>query len=71
MSKKSIRIPKYNLKEELINSISHGVGGGLAIAGLVLMMIKANRPLEYVTTEVVARHDLGPRGGAPAGTGTD
>lgn len=52
MSKKSIRVPSYNLKEELINSISHGVGGGLAIAGLVLMMIKSNRPLEYVTCAI-------------------
>lgn len=49
MSKKSIRIPKYSLGEELVNSISHGIGAGLAIAGLVLMMIKANTPLEYVT----------------------
>ena len=49
MAKKKIRIPSYNLKEELINSISHGIGSGLAIAGLVLMMIKANTPLEYVT----------------------
>src|SRR5574344_1006963 len=52
MTKKAIRVPKYNLKEELINSISHGVGGGLAIAGLVLMMIKANTPLEYVTCSI-------------------
>lgn len=33
--------PKYSLSEELISAISHGVGAGLAIAGLVLCIIKA------------------------------
>jgi hemolysin III len=41
MKKKAIRIPQYSLSEELINSISHGIGAGLAIAGLVLMILKA------------------------------
>jgi hemolysin III len=49
MKKKKIKLPKYSLGEELVNSISHGIGAGLSIAGLVLMIIKANSPMEYVT----------------------
>ena len=37
-----VSIPKYTLSEELINSISHGLGAGLAIAALVLLIIRAN-----------------------------
>lgn len=37
-----IRIPKYSLSEELINSISHGIGAGFAIVYLILMIIKAH-----------------------------
>jgi len=33
----------YNLCEELINSISHGVGAGLAVAAAVLCIVKAAR----------------------------
>lgn len=36
-----IRIPNYSLSEELMNSISHGVGAGLSVAGLVLLIIKS------------------------------
>ncbi|MBP5159586.1 MAG: hemolysin III family protein [Lachnospiraceae bacterium] len=31
----------YSLGEELISAITHGIGAGLAIAGLVLMIVKA------------------------------
>ncbi|MBQ9020233.1 hemolysin III family protein [Candidatus Saccharibacteria bacterium] len=37
-------VPKYSLAEELVNSISHGVGAGLAIAALVLCVVKAESP---------------------------
>lgn len=37
-------VPKYNLKEELINSISHGVGGVFAIVALILCVLKADTP---------------------------
>lgn len=40
--KKNIRIPTYNLAEELINSISHGLGALFSIVGLVLLIIKAS-----------------------------
>ena len=37
-----IKIPNYNIKEELINSISHGLGAIFSIVVLVLCIIKAN-----------------------------
>lgn len=41
-----IGIPKYTLGEELINSISHGVGALLGIAALVLCIVKSCSPLD-------------------------
>ncbi|MGN0753037.1 MAG: hemolysin III family protein [Aristaeellaceae bacterium] len=41
-----ISIPKYTLGEELMNSITHGVGAGLGIAALVLCIVKSCRPLD-------------------------
>ena len=42
MSKKrEVSIVNYNLAEELISAISHGIGAGLAIAALVLCVVKA------------------------------
>ncbi len=35
------RIPKYTLGEELSNAISHGIGAGLAVAALVLSVVRA------------------------------
>jgi len=43
--RRTIRIPDYTLGEELFNSISHGIGAALAIAGMVLMIIKAKGAL--------------------------
>lgn len=48
----SIHIPKYSLAEELWNSISHGLGGIFSIVALVLMLIKADTALEYVTVSI-------------------
>lgn len=47
-----IKIPKYTLGEELVNSISHGIGAGLAIAALVLCLIKANNAWSIVSTAI-------------------
>ncbi len=41
MSKNKVIIPKYTLAEELINSISHGIGALLGIAALVLCIVYA------------------------------
>ena len=37
--KEKIIIPKYSLAEELVNSISHGIGALLSIAALVLCVV--------------------------------
>ena len=47
-------IPKYTLGEELVNSISHGLGAGLAIAALVLLIIKASSAIGVVTGVIYA-----------------
>lgn len=47
-----IRIPKYTLAEELISSISHGLAAIFAIVATILMIIKANTALEYVTVSI-------------------
>lgn len=52
MMKRSNTIPNYTLGEELINAISHGIGGILAIGALILMIIKATCALEYVTCAI-------------------
>lgn len=41
MKKERIKIPSYTLKEELINSISHGLGAIFGIVALILLVIKA------------------------------
>ena len=48
MVKKEELKPKYSLGEELVNSISHGVGAGLAIAALVLLCIRSHSALGVV-----------------------
>ena len=37
----NIKIPNYTLAEEIINSITHGIGALLSIVCLVLMVVKA------------------------------
>lgn len=41
-----ISIPKYTLGEELMNSITHGIGACLGIAALVLCIVKSCSPLD-------------------------
>lgn len=36
-----ISLPSYTTGEELLNALSHGIGAGLAIAGLVLVLLKS------------------------------
>lgn len=52
MKKKEITIPHYTLGEELINSISHGIGGCLAIAALVLCLVKSHTVWSIVSTAI-------------------
>lgn len=41
MTKARFNLPKYTLSEELMNSISHGIGAGLSVAALVLCIVQA------------------------------
>ena len=50
--KLNIKIPNYTLGEELFNSISHGLGAALAVAALVLMVVKAHNPLPETTVSL-------------------
>ena len=50
--KLNIKIPNYTLGEELFNSISHGTGAALAVAALVLMVVKAHNPLPETTVSL-------------------
>lgn len=45
-AKHRISIPKYSLGEELMNSITHGIGAVLCIAALVLCIVKSCTPLD-------------------------
>lgn len=47
---KKIDLPKYRLGEELMNSISHGLGVLLSIAALILCIIKADTGLELMSS---------------------
>jgi hemolysin III len=47
-----IRIPKYSLCEELINSISHGIGAAFSIWGIVMLILKAKTPLAVVSVSI-------------------
>ncbi len=39
--KHRISLPDYTLGEELISAISHGIGAGLSVAGMVLCIVRA------------------------------
>ena len=45
---------KYTLGEEIVNSISHGIGAGLAIAGLVLICCLAHSAIGVVSGVIYA-----------------
>mgnify|MGYP003303394616 CR=1 FL=1 len=51
--KKEIK-PKYTLGEEITNAVTHGIAAGLAIAGLVLLIIKADSAIGIVTGIIYA-----------------
>ncbi len=48
----NIRIPNYTLGEEIFNAISHGIGGLLSVAGLVLLLLRARGPLGVVSVSL-------------------
>jgi hemolysin III len=46
---------RYTRGEEIANAITHGIGTGLSIAGLILLIIRAERyaPTEYKTSYII------------------
>lgn len=49
MSINEVHLPTYSLKEELLNSISHGIGALLTIIATILMIIKSNTIVETIS----------------------
>lgn len=49
-AKHGVSIPEYTLGEELVNSISHGVGAVLAITGLVFCIINSKSGIAVVAS---------------------
>ncbi len=46
-------LPRYSLSEELMSAITHGVGVGLAIAGMVVLLVQGHHtPLSMVSVSV-------------------
>ena len=48
----TVKIPGYSRSEELINALTHGAGASLAVAALVLMEIRADNAMKYVTASI-------------------
>lgn len=44
---KKIKLPNYTLGEELVNSISHGVGALLSCFGLIIMLLKSTNSFSF------------------------
>lgn len=42
--------PRLTMGEEVFNAVSHGVGTGLAIAGLVLLILRSDTPLKLTAS---------------------
>ncbi len=48
----SVKIPGYTRSEELMNSLTHGAGASLAVVALVLMEVRADNAMKYVTAAI-------------------
>jgi len=49
-----IKIPKYSLGEELVNSISHGIGAILSVIALIFLVLKAGNVRGVVSVSLYA-----------------
>lgn len=45
---KEFNLPEYSISEELMNSISHGIGAALAIAAIALLIINSNFEIKSI-----------------------
>lgn len=53
MRREDLDLPQYSLGEEIVNAITHGVGTGLAIAGLVVLLVMGRPdPLTRVSASI-------------------
>jgi hemolysin III len=48
--RKQLMLPSYSLSEEIMNAITHGIGVGLAIAGLVILLVFGHHDALTVTS---------------------
>ena len=46
------KTPFYTLGEEITNSITHGVGAGMAIAGMVVLLVQSNDVWQVVSSAI-------------------
>ncbi len=42
--------PRLTLGEEVFNAVSHGLGELMAVAGLILLLLRSKEPLEIMAT---------------------
>ena len=42
--------PRLTAGEEALNAVSHGVGAALAVAGLVLLLLRSDTPLKITAS---------------------
>lgn len=51
--REELSLPKYSLSEEIMSAITHGVGVGLAIAGMVVLLVMGHHdPLTMVSVSI-------------------
>lgn len=51
--REELSLPRYSLSEEIMNAITHGVGVGLAIAGMIVLLVMGHHdPLTAVSVSI-------------------
>nr|WP_326185099.1 hemolysin III family protein [uncultured Oscillibacter sp.] len=49
-AKKRNEPPRLTVTEEVLNAVSHGVGAALALAGMILLLLRSDAPLEVMAS---------------------
>ncbi len=44
-----VKIPNYSFSEEMINSVSHGVGGIFSVVGLIIMLVNVQNKIIFTS----------------------
>lgn len=50
LARKRNEPPRLTVTEEVLNAVSHGIGAALALAGMVLLLLRSNTPLEFTAS---------------------